>query len=172
MTSCNLSRPDCSSQCHEHLHFLVVKYNSLHYSWLSWYIFLQSIISWRVSHNTQSRRYSRGKKYRHPYYISPIEMRSFWTEMKYVKSAARLLDRNCVNKKGLDLSKEVLWVSVGQRAAELQAFKVGGKKKILPICPARVIRVRTGPIGRIFFWPSTLTSHKTHFDLWRPKVPL
>ena len=102
--------------------------------------------------------YSRGKKYRHPHYISPIEMRSFWTEMKYSKSATRLLNRNCVNKGGLDLSKEVLWVSVGQRAAELWAVKVGGQKKILPICPARAIRVRTGPIGRKFFWPPTLTA--------------
>ena len=41
-------------------------------------------------------------------------------EMKYIKSAARILDRDCVNKKGLDLSKEALWVSVGQRAAELE----------------------------------------------------
>ena len=49
--------------------------------------------------------------------------------MKYIKSAARLLDRNCVNKGGLDPSKEVLWVSVGQRAAELWALKVGGQKK-------------------------------------------
>ena len=55
-------------------------------------------------------------------------MRSLWTEIEYVKSAARLLDRDCVNKRGLDLSKEVLWVSVGQRVAVLQAVKVGGKK--------------------------------------------
>ena len=34
--------------------------------------------------------------------------------------------------RGLDLSKEVLWVSVGQLAAKLQAVKVGGVKKILP----------------------------------------
>ena len=47
-------------------------------------------------------------------------------EMKYVKSAARLLDRNFVNRKGLDLTKDVLWVSVGQRAAGLQAVKVRG----------------------------------------------
>ena len=51
----------------------------------------------------------------------------------------------------LDLSKEVLWVSVDQRAAVLQAVKVGGQKKILPISPARAIQVRTGAIGRIFF---------------------
>ena len=48
--------------------------------------------------------------------------------MKYIKSAARVLDRNCVNKEGLDLSKEVQWVSVGQSTADLQAVKVGGKK--------------------------------------------
>ena len=52
---------------------------------------------------------------------------------KYVKRAYRLLDRNCVNKEGFDLSKEVLWVSVGQRAAELPAVKVRGQKKILPL---------------------------------------
>ena len=49
-------------------------------------------------------------------------------ELKYLKSTARLLDRNYFNKRDLDLSKEVLWVSVGQRAADLQAVKVGGKK--------------------------------------------
>ena len=41
-------------------------------------------------------------------------------EMKCIKSAARLLDKDYVNKRGLDLSKEVLWVFVGQRAAESQ----------------------------------------------------
>ena len=50
-------------------------------------------------------------------------------EIRYIKSAARLLDRNCVNRKGLDLLKEVLWVSVGQRVAELLAVKVGGQKR-------------------------------------------
>ena len=49
-------------------------------------------------------------------------------EIKYLKSAATLLDRDYVNRRGLDLSKEVLWVSVGQRAAELPAVKVEGKK--------------------------------------------
>ena len=50
-------------------------------------------------------------------------------EMKYMKRAARFLNRNYVNRRGLDLSKEVLWVFVGQRAAEVRAVKVGGKKK-------------------------------------------
>ena len=38
-------------------------------------------------------------------------------EIEYKKSAARQTDRNRINKGGLDLSKEVLWVSVGQKAA-------------------------------------------------------
>ena len=54
-------------------------------------------------------------------------------EIKYIKSAATVLDRACVNKRGLDLSKEVLWVSVGQRAADLRAVKVGGQRKFLQI---------------------------------------
>ena len=56
-------------------------------------------------------------------------------QMKYFKSAARLLDRNWVNKGDSDFSKEVLWVSVGQRAAEIRVVKVGGQQKILPIGP-------------------------------------
>ena len=62
-------------------------------------------------------------------------------EIKYIKSDARVLNRNCVYKGGLDLSKEVLRVSVGQRSAELQAVKVGGQQKILPIGLAREYRV-------------------------------
>ena len=54
-------------------------------------------------------------------------------EIKYINSATRILNRNCVNKGGLDLSKNVLWVSVGQRAADLRAVKVGGQRKIQPI---------------------------------------
>ena len=79
-------------------------------------------------------------------------------EIKYVKSAARFLNKDWVNIRGLDLSKEVLWVSVGQRAAVLRAVKVGGQKKILPISPARAIRVRTGAIGRFFFLTSNFDS--------------
>ena len=72
-------------------------------------------------------------------------------EIEYVESAARLLDRNLVNKGGLDLSKEVLWVSAGQRAAVLQAVKVGGQKRFLPIAQVRSWIARAGLIGRIFF---------------------
>ena len=34
-----------------------------------------------------------------------------------------------MSTRGLDLSKEVLWVSVGQRAVVPRAVKVGGQKK-------------------------------------------
>ena len=72
-------------------------------------------------------------------------------EMKCIKSVARVLNKDCVNKGGLDLSKNVLWVSVGQGVADLQAVKVGGQKKILPIGRVRTPFARNGPIGRIFF---------------------
>ena len=51
------------------------------------------------------------------------------TSKTYPKNAASLLDRVCVNRRGLDLSKEVLSVSVGQRTAKAQAFKVGDLQK-------------------------------------------
>ena len=65
----------------------------------------------------------------HPYLISTIEIRVLWMEIKCLKCATRLLNRICVNKGELGLFNEVLWVSVGQRAAELPAIKVGGLKK-------------------------------------------
>ena len=65
------------------------------------------------------------------------------------------------NKGDLDLSKEVLWIFVGQRTAELQAVKVGGQRKILPISCAQAKRVRTRPIGIIFCGPLTLTAHSS-----------
>ena len=71
--------------------------------------------------------------------------------IKYIKSTARILNRNCVNKRGLDLSKNVLWVSVGQGAADLRAVKVGGQKNILPIGPLRAKGARNQLIGRNFF---------------------
>ena len=49
--------------------------------------------------------------------------------MKYIKSASRLLYRDYINKRGLYLSTKVLWVSIGQRAAELPAINVEGLEK-------------------------------------------
>ena len=72
-------------------------------------------------------------------------------EIKYIKSAARVLNRDCVNRRGLDLSKNVLWVFVGQGAADLRAVKVGGQKKILRIGRFRTRFARNGPISRFSF---------------------
>ena len=58
-------------------------------------------------------------------------------EIAYIKSAARVSNRHCVNKEGLGLSKNVLWVSVRQGAADLRAVKDGGQTQILPIGPMR-----------------------------------
>ena len=58
----------------------------------------------------------------------------------------RLLDRDCVNKRYLDLFKEILWVSVGQRVVEIWAVKVGGKK-ISAALPGASKQVRTGQSG-------------------------
>ena len=77
---------------------------------------------------------------------------------KFIKRAARVLNRDCVNKRGLGLSKNVLWVSVGQGAADLQAVKVGGQKKLLLISQVRTRFARNGPIGRIFLMTSDFDS--------------
>ena len=61
------------------------------------------------------------------------------------------MNRDCANRRGLDLSKEVLWVSVTQRAAELPAVKVEGQEKILPVGRVRNRLARAGQIGRTFF---------------------
>ena len=75
-----------------------------------------------------------------------------------LKNAAGLLNRNYVNKRGLDLSKEVLWVSVGQLAAKLQAVKVKGLKKILPRGPPRTSECGPGSIPGRKDHPPTLTA--------------
>ena len=71
--------------------------------------------------------------------------------MKCIKSVARVLNKDSVSKEGLDLSKNVLWVSVSQRVADLQAVKVECQKKFLPISRVRAPFARNEPIGRIFF---------------------
>ena len=58
-------------------------------------------------------------------------MGSFRQGKTYPKNAASVLDRD-FNREDLDLSKEVLWVSLGQLTAKLQAVKEGGLTKILP----------------------------------------
>ena len=75
-------------------------------------------------------------------------------EMNYLKNAARLLDRVYVNKRGLELSIEVLWVSVGQRAAELRAVKVGDQKN----SAARPSAGEATPTAELFFYLQLLTA--------------
>ena len=57
-------------------------------------------------------------------------------EINYIKRSSTLLNRDYVNKRGLYLSKEILWVSVGQRGAERPAVKVEGLKKNSAALPA------------------------------------
>ena len=82
-------------------------------------------------------------------------------EIKCIESAARLLNIDFVNKGGLDLSKEVLWVSVGQRAAVLQAVKVGGQKKNSADQPCAGNPGSNRGNRQNFFLPPTLTARKT-----------
>ena len=131
-----------------------------------WIIFVSQGLLFEKSGFILDKLYTRGKKEIHPYYISPIEMRSLWMEIKCVKSATRLLDRIWVNKGGLDLSKEVLWVSVGQRAADLRALKVGGQKKFYRLARFEPASPAMGRSAHLF-WHPTLTAHR--FDALWPK---
>ena len=65
-------------------------------------------------------------------------------EIRYIKCAARLLDRDYVNKKGLDLSKEVLWVYLSQVAAKLKAVHVVLKSSIRTLALPRRLRFYWG----------------------------
>ena len=76
-------------------------------------------------------------------------------EIKCLKSATTLLNRVSVEQQGLDLSKEVLWVSVCQRAAKLPGGKVGGFEK--KFCHAAGFE--TGRAAEFFF-------HTSIFDSW------
>ena len=133
----------------------------------------RNMCRYEIKFTLKSLQYTGAKKYWHPYLINTIEMRSLWMKIKHSKSSARLLDRDWVNKGGLDLSKEVLWVSVGQNAADIQTVKVGDQKTILPNSQVRTRFARNGPIGRIFFDLQLLQPvDLLPFDLQRPTVPL
>ena len=88
-------------------------------------------------------------------------MRSLWQSRTYIKNPDSLLNWIFVCWGGLDLSKKVLWVSVGQSAADQWAVKVGGQKK------KYADLFGTGEAGsnwvdrQNFFWPPTLTARKT-----------
>ena len=69
-------------------------------------------------------------------------MRTLWLSITCIKNPFSPLNWTWVCLGGWDLSKEVLWVSVGQLASKLQAVKVGGLKKIRPPGPPRTTQVR------------------------------
>ena len=71
-------------------------------------------------------------------------MRSVWQSITCIKNHFSLLNWTWVCLGGSDLSKEVLWVSAGQLALKLQAFKIGDLQKIRPSGPPRTTRVRPG----------------------------
>ena len=50
-------------------------------------------------------------------------MRSLWMSKTYLWNTASLLLRHYFNKGDFDLSKEVLWVSVGQRTTKLKSWR-------------------------------------------------
>ena len=60
-------------------------------------------------------------------YINGVILREQNLSSKYCQSLGQKLCKQL----GLDLLKDALWVFVGQRAAKLQAIKIGGLKKIL-----------------------------------------
>ena len=69
----------------------------------------------------------------------------------YIQNAASVLIRKYVNRKGLDLSKEVLWISVSQRAAKLPAVKVGGFEKKSANLPGWGVSVSNLAMWQNFF---------------------
>ena len=73
-------------------------------------------------------------------------------EIRCNKNGDRLLNIDCVNKRGLDLSKEVLWVSIGQRAAVLLAVEVGGQKKFCRSALRGQSRFEPGRLAEFFLY--------------------
>ena len=77
-------------------------------------------------------------------------------EIKYIKSAPRLLNNKSVNRRGLDLSKEVLWGSVDQRTEGLATIKFGGLNK--KFCHLAQLEPELPALGRAAeFFFKTLT---------------
>ena len=78
-----------------------------------------------------------------------------------MKCAVRPLDIDCVNKGDLDLSKGVVWATVGQRAAVLQAVKVEAQKNNSANQPCAGNPGSNRGDWQIFFKSPTLTTCKT-----------
>ena len=117
--------------------------------------------------------YNRGKKDIYHYNISIVEMGSLWNGQINLDNASTLLDRDFVNRRGLDLLKQVFWVSVGQRTVKLQAVKVGDPKNPAASPESNHMRpswVRVPDDGIMFkVWQATTLQP---FDLQRLTIPL
>ena len=93
-----------------------------------------------------------------PLKIYTIEMMSFWQDKTCLKSADSDSVRKYVYSGGLDLSQEVLWVSVGQRAAKLWFVKLCEWSHRPGLEPGLTV-FRWTPVERqVFFWSPTLTA--------------
>ena len=68
-------------------------------------------------------------------------------------------------EKGSNLFKEVLWVSVGQRAAELPAVKAVSQKRILPLSAVLIPSPTPGRMTEFFFKAPTLMAVLIHLVL-------
>ena len=84
------------------------------------------------------------------------------------------MNRDCVNQGGSYLSKDVLWVSVGQRAAKLQSFKLWGWPSCLRFQPSPHVCCLTLAGWQDFFWNLQLWELVIlkPIDIKRPTVPL
>ena len=78
--------------------------------------------------------------------------------IKHLESATRLLDRDYVNRWALDLSKKILWVSVGQEETELPAIKFRGFKKHSAAGPSASNWLNQAKLQNFFF--------TSKFDSW------
>ena len=85
--------------------------------------------------------------------------------------------RDCVNRGDPLLSKEVLWVFVGQKTAKVQAVKIGDLKKILSLGLSSGFKPRIMGSSRKFDRPqlySSLTNrdsrYLTSFERFKPPL--
>ena len=100
-------------------------------------------------------------------------MGSLWQSKMYLQNAAILLVRQYFNRRDLDLSKGVMWVSVDQRASRLRSTKLEHNPIVQDSNPGRWWVVRHWPSGRISFRPPKWKLVTLQpFNLQRSTVPL
>ena len=93
----------------------------------------------------------------HPFASVWYEIKGHWPNIKHVKSHTYSLGLQAPNRYESDLSNEVLYALVGQKAAKISEVKVGGQKKSARSARPRVHQSRIW-LSRQFFidlqlWP-------------------